>query len=153
MSDVCFRMRKFPDRTFGGFYLEDGPQPVAPETWHVGDVVSVMFEATNEQKLAVQNMGREGFSVCNAGVVHEKFYAHIPCRVVERRHSIAWKEIGKFRVLGMGVTLEAETGLWEDLLAWLIVGQRPEWAAENAPPTIEPKKKRRHTGLKQRTKG
>lgn len=117
---ISFKMLKY-DRCYdAGFFHYEGDKLTHPN-WHVGDHVSVMFEATKEQIEAVENYGKDGFRICDG-------MAHVRCVVLQRYHSVVWKSVGTLQASSSSVTLQATTGEWDDLLAWIITGKRPEWA-------------------------
>jgi hypothetical protein len=122
MSSIYFRNRKYQKNVDAFFFLKDGERTAHP-TWVVGDSVTVLFDATEEQESAVLEVGFDDVSIFDKK-------AHIPCTVVKRNHSIVWRNVGEFQVLCDSVTLEANSGIWEDLLVWIVIGTRPGWASE-----------------------
>jgi len=120
---ITFRRRKSGQNFDSSYSLYDGGKIICDPAWNVGDEVSVMFEVSKEIVKAVDELDDQVCHVWNG-------FAHIPCKVVRKVHSISWKQVGQFQPLNTSVVLEADQGYWEDLLAWIIVGERPAWAAE-----------------------
>lgn len=128
---IYFCSRKHGSHFDASFFLMDGERAsTATVHWHLGDVVGVLFgslpreiaETINEADfidstiIAYKNTTGDGYNIS------------VPCVVVKRRHGVSWADVGHFRNLGMSVTLEAESGLWEDILCWIVLGERPGWA-------------------------
>ena len=130
--DVSFRDRKFQRRFDSSYFLMDGGG-CADAPWLTGESVTILFPATSEHKKAIEKYqyeirSKEGFQLYPGIRGVNEFTAHIPCVVVERRHSASWGKIGEINLLSTNYTLEAVDGEWEDLLAWIIVGKKPDWA-------------------------
>jgi hypothetical protein len=120
--NITFRTRQYERSVDAGFSLYDGDKLTYPD-WHVGDTVSFMFTASEEIAAAM-----EEYQPCD-DYQFRAFdgYVHIPCVVVFRHHSAVWRDVGKFQMLTDGVTLEAKTGHWEDVLVWVTTGKKPSW--------------------------
>lgn len=99
---------------------------IAPDGWHIGESVSVLFDVSSEQLEAINNhpdlLAIRDITDPTKGAVH------IPCVVVKRHHSIVFARTGRFNPLSESATLEAVSALWEDVLLWVLLGQKPEWA-------------------------
>lgn len=121
---IQFRDRKNGQMIDARFILQNGSGiSLATQHWHVGDNVSICFENQADKSQAI----RENFS--DAYISDEGFIG-VQCVVVKRYHSAVWKEIGVLNHLqDSNVTLEAESGMWEDVLLWIIKNKRPEWAS------------------------
>lgn len=126
MADVTFRLRKYANGLGQSFFLWNGSTVASLDGYHVGDSVSVMFEVNGEHVEAVNSLGREDFRI--SLYMSGQTMAHIPCKVVERHHTIYWKEVGKFQQASSSIVLEAVDGFWEDLLQWIASGIVPSWA-------------------------
>lgn len=94
------------------------------DAWHKGDNVSVCFP---DQLQLIEDIRKD----CPVGV---DFYGsgdllQVKCVVVERYHSVVWRSVGQFETLvSASVVLEAKDGFWEDILKWVVLGQKPEWS-------------------------
>lgn len=120
---IQFRDRKNKQMIDASFILKSGNEMSnATQHWHVGDSVSICFDAQTDKIQAI----RENFS--DAYISDEGFIG-VQCVVVKRYHSAVWNGIGVFNHLqDSNVTLEAESGMWEDVLLWIMKDMCPEWA-------------------------
>ena len=120
---IQFRDRKNGQMIDASFILLNGSDTTdATQHWHVGDSVSICFDSQSDKIQAI----REGFS--DAYISDEGFIG-VQCVVVKRYHSVVWKSIGVLNHLqDSNITLEAESGMWEDVLLWIVKNKRPEWA-------------------------
>lgn len=105
----------------------DSSFTISYDGWQIGDSVSIMFEVTQEQVEAINAMSPE-ISVTTDLFDRTKGMVHIQCVVVERSHAITWKSTGRFDPLCTSAKLEAKSALWEDVLLWVLLGQKPDWA-------------------------
>lgn len=121
MSTIYFRRRKEHDTVDSSYFLYDGPNATEAKHWLIGDEVTVMFSADDEMTKACASLGQHKFTIYGN-------IAQIPCTVVKRSHAAMWKMTGNLQDLGTQIVLEANSGLWEDLLLWIIFGKRPQWA-------------------------
>lgn len=124
MSSISFRDRKNKQPIDAQFYLKDGREmSTATQHWQIGDSVSVCFPDQNDKVTAIRENAPRDIYIGNDGMIG------VPCVVVRRYHSVVWKDVGAFQHLqDSSVTLEAESGLWEDILLWIMKGTVPEWA-------------------------
>jgi len=124
MSMICFKLRKYDHTIDASFFLMDGRDVYNASDWLVGDSVSVMFEATDEIKEALDDQGFDDVRVCDN-------YIHVPCTVIKRRHACSWKAVGELQLLTKcSITLQADSGHWEDVLEWITTGKKPVCAAD-----------------------
>ena len=105
----------------------DSSFTISYDGWHIGDTVSIMFDVTQEQVEAINSMS-PAISVMTDTFDLTKGTVSIQCVVVERSHAITWKSTGRFEPLCTSAKLEAKSALWEDVLLWVLLGQKPEWA-------------------------
>ncbi len=119
---IYFNLPKLK-RNLGQTYFLRDAQSISDETrhWHIGDEVRIMLPITDEQRLAME---AQSFGDFRTGGEH----AHVPCRVVRRIHTAAWKEVGIFQTLGMSVELEPMNKKWEEAVLWIAAGVEPGWA-------------------------
>lgn len=132
MAGITFRTRKYESCVDSSYTLYNGSEIGSVDHWHIGDIVSVMFDVPRHQSKAINYAG-----FADVRVVESLFGStdiiHIPCKVIERRHAMSWRDVGKFQdVLGTSVTLEASSGRWEDVLLWIVLGEKPSWISEEA---------------------
>jgi hypothetical protein len=117
---ITFQTRKNGTPIDASFYLKENGVASSPD-WHIGDTVCFCFAVPKEQSDAIRNAYMDGIHVC------DKFVS-IPCKVLKRSHSVVWKQVGIFETLtGTSITLEAESGNWEDVLLWIVKNEKPEW--------------------------
>ena len=91
--------------------------------WQKGDGVSVCFPGQKQTIAEIQQDCPIGFDFYGSGDLLQ-----VQCVVVERHHSVVWKSVGQFETLiSCNVVLEAKNGYWEDVLKWVILGQKPDW--------------------------
>ena len=105
----------------------DSSFTISYDDWRIGESVSIMFDATPEQVEAINSMS-PAISVMTDTFDPTKGTVSIQCVVVERSHAITWKSTGRFESLCTSAKLEATSALWEDVLLWVLLGQKPEWA-------------------------
>lgn len=126
MSSISFRDRKNKQCIDAQFYLKNGKElSAATGHWHIGDNVSVGFPDQKDKVAAIrENAPREVY-------ISDDAMIFVPCVVVRRYHSVVWKDIGAFQHLqDSSITLEAESGMWEDILLWIMKGTVPDWAKD-----------------------
>lgn len=133
---IYFRNRKYGSMLDSSFFFRDGPNLGRLDRFMVGDFVSVMFPVNKEKYDAMDDLDRRVIGpdlhlVSSFGPTTE-YYAHIPCTVVRRSHAISWHTMGEMRDYGLSIVLEADTGYAEDLLLWIMLGERPPWASDEA---------------------
>jgi hypothetical protein len=119
----------FRDRKYGGtlnvsYFVKDGGEHLDLSRFHVGDKVSIFFRLTAEQQQVISERG--DIEVTN-GIEPSAF---ISFRVVERMHALSTQGGGVLGLSSESLVLEAEMGVWEDVLRWVGMGERPEWAEE-----------------------
>lgn len=120
---IQFRDRKNRQMIDASFILRNGTEiSSATQHWHVGDIVSICFENQADKVQAI----RENFS---DAYISDDGFIGVQCVVVRRYHSAVWKSIGVLNhIQDSNVTLEAESGMWEDVLLWIVKNKLPEWA-------------------------
>jgi hypothetical protein len=131
MAGISFRDRQYRRHMDASFYLgsrgSSGPIVGNVSHWHIGDTVAVCFPGQRELITQVCRNCPHGFDFPNGGDLLQ-----VLCTVVKRSHSIVWESVGRFDELTTcSVTLEAESGYWEDVLKWVILGQKPAWVSED----------------------
>lgn len=120
MCSIVFVDRRDGREIDALFFLKDGDCMQSIEPYHVGDKVSVIFEVTPEQAERIIDMDVSAPIFVNG--------LHLPCEVAERCHAIAWKSVGQMQVVSSTVALMASSGLWEDVLLWIVRDKVPTWA-------------------------
>lgn len=125
---IYFRNRKYGSPIDSSFFLKDGPNVGTLERFMLGDLVSVGFRVDAEKASAFETVDRRMIGNLHISSGGGEQYAHIPCVVVQRQHIISWQSVGEFRDFGMSITLEAQSGIAEDLLLWIVLRERPAWA-------------------------
>lgn len=105
----------------------DSSFTISYDGWHIGETVSIMFEITAEQRDAIDKRYPDIHSTMDTAGVSSG-YVQVPCVVVNRNHAINWKSTGRFEPLCTSAKIEAKSALWEDVLLWVLLGQKPEWA-------------------------
>ena len=125
MGNISFRGRKNGKCFDAGFFLHATKHTHADlSSWQVGDHVGVCFEDQAELIRQVGEHCPSGFAFHPA----QGSFLQVRCVVVERHRGIIWKAVGRFdELLPCRIVLEAEDGYWEDVLRWVVLGQRPEW--------------------------
>jgi hypothetical protein len=129
MAGITFRdikNKRSLDASFTLYSQRGGVMSIqSVDAWQKGDGVSVCFP---DQKQMIENIRQDcpmGFDFYGSGDLLQ-----VQCVVVERRHSVVWKSVGQFETLvSCSVVLEAKDGYWEDVLKWVVLGQKPEWAS------------------------
>ncbi len=124
---VFFRYRKYDSVMDSSYSITNGPE-CFDNRWRIGEQVSVMFDVTEEQEAAINDARKESEFTSYHKV------AQINCRVVEVTHAISWKQVGQFRDIGTQFILEAESGMGEDVLEWIIFGKQPSWVESESHP-------------------
>jgi hypothetical protein len=109
----------------------EGLEDLTP--YQVGDLVVILLPLSAEQGQAIAALAHhEVRAVQEFLPVEEDWSVYLPLRVVERQHRLAWEQAGLLSPLGLSVTLECVSGLWEEVLCWVELGERPSWAPEEA---------------------
>lgn len=123
MSGITFQDRKDKKPLDASFTLFNGEGIGDTSKYSIGDTVGVCFDNQKDKQDAIRQHGpREVKSVGDSGFIM------VRCIVVKRHHSIVWQSIGRFReLISCSVVLEAESGFWEDVLKWIVIGTSPDW--------------------------
>ncbi len=127
MAGIVFRDRKYGRHIDAGFYLLSDGQQADSSEYQVGDSMLVAFaDQVEKANLIKEHVPSDMvFHVGNG-------FIQVPCTVVKRSHTIIWKSHGAFETLSLcSLTLECDTGLWEDVLKFLVLDIRPEWIPED----------------------
>ena len=129
---LSVRYRKYHYPINSSYSIYDGSNIDFLHEAMVNDTVHILFPMTRNQLRSIEELGkshlRENIS-CSYGR-NDECLAHIPFKVVERRHSLSWYEVGQLRKLGMSIVLEATDGYWEDIFLWIACGETPNWARD-----------------------
>jgi hypothetical protein len=92
--------------------------------WHKGDNVSVCFPDQSQLIKDILQDCPADFDFWDSGDLLQ-----VKCVVVERYHSVVWRSVGQLETMvTTSVVLEAKDGYWEDVLKWVVIGQKPEWS-------------------------
>ncbi len=120
---IQFRDRKNKQMIDASFILKSGSEiSNATKHWHVGDNVSFCFDGQKDKIQAIRENFQEAY-------ISDDGFIGVPCVVVKRYHSAVWNAIGVFNHLqDSNITLEAESGMWEDVLIWIMKDRKPDWA-------------------------
>ena len=95
------------------------------DSWQKGDGVSVCFPDQKQMIKDIRENCPMEFEFYGSGDLLQ-----VQCVVVERRHSVVWGSVGQFETLvSCSVVLEARDGHWEDVLKWVVLGQKPDWVS------------------------
>lgn len=130
---IHFRTRKYQTHIDSSYFLKDGPEIGDLSPFLIGDCVSISWPCSEERRDAIEGLdprviGRNLYYVSGFGNEHHVFTS---CVVVERRHDLArMGQVGDLNNFGLTITLEATDGFAEDMLLWLMLGERPAWAGE-----------------------
>ena len=119
---IEFRERQYGDILNTAFFFCDGDRVAKLDRFLVGDEVYILFDVSPAQAAAIDECGFDETRVRDRTV-------HVPCIVRARHHAMTWQKVGEFQDLGMTIVLEAATGLWEDVLKWIVLGTPPRWAS------------------------
>jgi len=125
MPEIIFQDRKYGSSLDASFGLWDGERLADVSSYQVGDTVSVCFPDEREKQAAInENQPASGDYYFGSG----DGFIRVKCVVVRRSHSVVWKDTGKLQeLMGMSIVLEAADGYWEDVLKWIMLGERPAW--------------------------
>lgn len=133
---IYFRTRKYGSSVNSSYFLKDGPNIKDMTEFLIGDSVSISWPCDAEKRDALENLdprviGRD-FYVTDAYSTRDEMRVTTPCIVAARSHGVAWQKGtgGDLRYYGLTITLEATNGYVEDMLLWIMLGERPPWAAE-----------------------
>lgn len=109
------------------FFINDGRTGLDLDRFQKGDELNLLWDVSPEIGIAINTLGLADPRAHN---MSGEWSVHIPFTVVERSHSVCQykEESGTFRYLGLSITIEAQTGHWEDIWRWVLEGERPEWA-------------------------
>ena len=134
---IHFRTRKYGSHIDSSYFLKDGPDIKDMTEFLIGDSVSLSWPCSAVHRDALENLdprilGRD-FYVVDSYSTNDEMRISTPCIVAERSHAIARQkgEFADMRYYGLSITLEATNGFVEDMLLWLMLGERPPWAGED----------------------
>ena len=134
MSNVYFYHRKYDREIINcWFSVRDGGKIISIENCNVGDDVILMWRITEQMADAIGNMERDDFRAFTTGLVEKDWSVHIPLTVVKKRLTLADPTDDNrlsLRYFGYDIFLKATSGLWEDVLLWVLLGEVPQWAKE-----------------------
>jgi hypothetical protein len=134
---IHFRTKKYGSHADSSYFLKDGPDIKDMAEMLIGDSVSISWPCEAKHRDALENLdprviGRD-FYVTDSYSTNGEMRITTPCVVAERSHGIARHKgmVGDLRYYGLSITLEATNGYVEDMLLWIMLGERPAWAGGN----------------------
>lgn len=132
---IYFRGRKYQQIIDCSFFVKDGPNISSLEQYMVGDRVSLMVdvgekirEAINEH-LGVNKLSKAVDTSRALTGNPDKSPITLHFRVVDRRHTLNYRQVGNLSELGTSIYLEAEDGFAEDIFRWIFSDfkEKPTW--------------------------
>lgn len=140
---IHFRTRKYGGHIDSSYFLKDGPDIKDMSEMLIGDSVALMWPCNAEKRDALESLdpriiGRD-FYVSDSYKKDDEMTVFTPCVVVGRSHAISRMrgDVGSLRYYGLSITLEAVNGYVEDMLLWIMLGERPPWAPDERSATGE----------------
>lgn len=134
---IHFRTRKYGSNIDSSYFLKDGPNIGDMSTFLIGDAVHISWPCAADKRDAMENIdphaiGRD-FYVTDSYSTTDDMRVWTPCIIVERTHMLGRHrgDVGDLRDYGLSITLEATNGFVEDMLLWLMLGDKPTWAGED----------------------
>lgn len=141
MSSVYFVDRKNGDLIDCSFSVKsyDGDNS-KPSVWNTqtGDEVTLMFSVKPEIGRIVSDLEFTDSTFRINRMSNFKdgydYTAFIPMEVTKRRSMLHFREWEPTHLThgGIDIFLRATSGLWEDLLLWILLNQVPKWATEQS---------------------
>jgi hypothetical protein len=128
---IYFQSRKYETAIDCSFNLYDGNDLASLASFMVGDEVVLLFEITRQMYESVQQLNvHQTSGFVDSASPHNalKRTAHIPFEVVKRSHTCSFCSTKPFSLLTESITLQAQSGYWEDLFIWICLGEVPVWA-------------------------
>lgn len=129
---IHFRTRKHGSHINSSYFLKDGQNMGDLSSFLIGDRVDISWPCNTEKRAALENIDPrligDGFYATDAYT--EEIHIYTPCIVAERRRNLArFKgDVADLRDFGLTITLEAVNGYVEDMLIWIMFGEKPKWA-------------------------
>lgn len=137
MSNVYFYQRKYDRDVINcWFSVRDGNNLFEINNCNLGDEVILMWNITEEMANAITNMEQDNFRAFGTGLTDKEWSVHIPLEVVKKRLTLAAPtndNLLSLRYFGYDIFLKAVSGLWEDVLLWILLGKKPKWAVDDQP--------------------
>lgn len=138
MSNIHFRSRKYGQRGSyinASFYLRgySGEQMAQARHYHVGDTVTLHWTITEEQYEAIdemRQMNRDLSAYRDTLAGTRRCTAFVRLVVVAREHTLIPRRDDPLYLTdgGISIVLEGADGHQEDVLRWILLGERPAWA-------------------------
>jgi hypothetical protein len=128
---VYFQSRKYETAIDCSFNLYDGNDLSSFASFMIGDEVVLLFDITRQMYESAQQLNVHPMSVfVDSDSIHNNFKgtAHIPFKVVKRSHACSFRNARSLSLLTESITLQAQSGYWEDLFIWICLGEVPVWA-------------------------
>lgn len=124
---ILFRYRETPSaRINTEFSLYDGGKYIQPDSWHIGDTVTLTFPVSKVVPDAIVKHPSNGYRIWSSGP--DRDFIDIAFRVAERNHSACLQGVGMMIQQSFDVVLESTLQQVEDVFIWVACGEKPSWA-------------------------